>query len=350
MSLLTIVKGTASRYLGSVIRPTRLRTVLKVIRNSPRAFEDYLYDSFRYFRYSSTFYYGTRDNLASRITAMYHSVERGLALPQPQPAFGAQNIAYLLEAINEYARIFGVDSSLNPAAGALDAYLKFNKLHNVEPPNRTAIEQVLCRLEPIRTKEGDGGILEVSRDSISRATANVTADFFLKRYSVRQFTDLEVSTKDIEAAITIAQKTPAVCNRQECRVYVVHDKKLMLKMLAIQASRGFNNQINKLLVVTNKLTAFYGMGERNQCWIDGGMFAMSLVLGLHAKGLGTCCLNWSKSAPEDRAMRRLLKLPPSEVIIMLVAVGHLPTDLTVARSVRQPLASARRHIFDESEI
>ena len=345
-----IVQAAASRCLGSVIRPTRLRTILKVIRNSPRAVADCLYDFLRYFRYSSTFYYGTRDNRLSRIKAMYHSVERGLALPEPELGFGAQNIAYLLEALEEYIRIFGIDSSLNPAAGALDAYLTFNISNNVDPPNRAAIEHALRRLQPIRTKEGDGGTVEVSRDSICRATTNVTADFFLKRHSIRQFSDGEVSAADIDAAIAIAQKTPAVCNRQECRVYVVHDKKLMSKMLALQESRGFNHQINKLLLVTNRLTAFYGMGERNQCWIDGGMFAMSLVLGLHAQGLGTCCLNWSKSAPRDRAMRRLLKLPPPEVIIMLVAVGHLPANLTVARSVRQSLASARLHIFDESEI
>src|SRR5918994_6296350 len=107
MPLPPIVQAAAARCLGSVIRPTQLRTVLKVIRNSPRAVADYLYDSLRYFRYSSTFYYGTRDNRLSRITAMYHSVERGLALPEPELGFGAQNIAYLLEAIDEYIRVFG---------------------------------------------------------------------------------------------------------------------------------------------------------------------------------------------------------------------------------------------------
>jgi nitroreductase len=350
MSLRAIAKAAGAKYLGSVFRPTRLRTVLRIIRNSPHAVEDYLYDSLRYLWHSSTVYCGTRDNRLSRITAMYHSVERGLALPEPSPSFGARNIAYLIEAIEEYVRRFGADSSLNPAVGALDAYLKFHERINVDPPNRAAIEHTLRMLEPIRSIEGDGGTLEVSRESIHKATSNVTADFFLKRHSIRQYSDKEVSEEDIDAAIAMAQKTPAVCNRQECRVYVVHDKNLMTKMLAIQESRGFNHQINKLLVVTNRLTAFYGVNERNQCWIDGGMFAMSLVLALHSRGLGTCCLNWSKSAPPDRAMRKLLKLPPAEVIIMLMAVGHLPATLSVARSVRLPLESARRHIFDESEI
>lgn len=350
-AVLPLVRMLVSWCVGSVIQPTRLRTVLKIIRNSPDAIEDYLYDSFRFFRHSSTFYYGTRESRLSRITAMYHSVERGLALPAPDLGFGAQNIAYLVEAIDSYIDAFGLDHALSAAAGALDAYLAFNRRHGlVSPPNREAIEAVLQRLQPIRSNEGDGGTVEVSRDMIRGATTNVTADFFMRRHSIRQFTDEEVLAGDIDAAIAIAQKSPAVCNRQECQVYVVHDKKLIAKMLKLQESRGFNHQINKLLLITNRLTAFYGMGERNQCWIDGGMFAMSLVLGLHAQGLGTCCLNWSKRAPRDRAMRELLSLPPQDVIIMLVAVGHLPNKLVVARSVRPSLASARRHIFDEADI
>jgi nitroreductase len=350
MSLPTIVRAAARRCLGSVIRPTRLRTALKVIWNVPRAAADFFYDVSRYFRHSSTFYYPTRDNRSSRITAMYHSVERGLALPEPELSFGVQNIAYLLEAMDEYIHLYGIDESLNAPAGALEAYLKFNESNDADPPNRAAIEHTLRRLQPIRSKEREGGTIEVSRESIRSATADVTPDFFLKRYSIRQFSEEDVDPADIDAAIAMAQKSPAVCNRQECRVYVVHDKELMAKMLALQESRGFNHQINKLLLVTNKLSAFYGMNERNQCWIDGGMFAMSLVLGLHGQGLGTCCLNWSKSAPRDKAMRKLLKLPRQEVIITLVAVGHLPARLAVARSVRQPLASARLHIRDKSQI
>jgi nitroreductase len=350
-AVLPLLQTLASRWLGSVIQPTRLRTFLKVLRNSPDAIEDYLYDSFRFLLHSSTLYYGTRENRLSRITAMYHSVERGLALPAPHVGFGAQNVAYLVEAIDSYLDAFGLDQALNAAAGALDAYLEFNRRYGaMGPPNREVIEAVLKRLQPIRSNDGEGGIVEVSRDAIRGATANVTADFFMRRHSIRQFTDEQVSAEDIDAAIAIAQKSPAVCNRQECHVYVIHDKSLMAKMLALQESRGFNHQINKLLVITNRLTAFYGMGERNQCWIDGGMFAMSLVLGLHAQGLGTCCLNWSKRAPRDRAMRELLGLPPQKVIIMLVAVGHLPNKLAVARSVRPPLVSARRHVFDEAEL
>ncbi len=350
-ALSKIARSMASSYLGSELRPTRLRTVLKTIKNTPHSLRDHLYDSLRYLRYSSTFWYGSRDNLASRITATYHAVERGLALPEPRPGFGASNIGYLVEAVHEYIDRHGLDSSLSPSAAALASYLQFNEESGLpDCPHRAEIEGLLRELRPIRGEDGPGGTIRLTREEIMKATEGVTADFFMKRYSIRQFSAREVGAADIDAAIAVAQKAPAVCNRQECHVYVVHDRALIQKMLAIQGTRGFNHQVNKLLVVTNRLTAFYGTEERNQCWIDGGLFAMCLVLGLHARGLGTCCLNWSKSVPPDRAMRELLKIPSPEVIIMLVAVGHLPDELKVARSPRRPLESARHHILDESQL
>ena len=336
---------------GSEIRPTRLRIFLKSIKYSRRNLGDFIYDFSRYFRHSSTFLYGSRENLASRITAIYHNVEKGLSLPDPRPGFGGDNIGYLVKAIQEYVDRFGLDTSLRPSAGALAAYVKFNEAKGVlDYPNYNEIERVLKLLEPLSLEDA-GGTISISGESIHDATQYITDDFFFKRHSIRQFSDEDVGAADINAAIAIAQRAPAVCNRQNCFVYVVHDKRLIAHMLMIQGgARGFADRVNKLLVVTNKLSSFWGSGERNQCWIDGGLFAMSLIFGLHAKGLGTCCLNWSKTAPQDKVMRSLLNMPPQEVIIMLVAVGHIPKELKVARSTRNPIDTASRHILDWTEI
>jgi nitroreductase len=36
-------------------------------------------------------------------------------------------------------------------------------------------------------------------------------------------------------------------------------------------------------------------------------------------------------------LRKLIRLPESEVVIMIIAVGHIPEKLMVARSARKPL-------------
>lgn len=341
-----LVQRAAARWLGSEVRPTRLRSGLKAVRNLPRIVGDHSYDARRYYLHSSTLHYLSRESLAARITSTSHAVERGLALPEPRPGFAVHSVAYLLDAIEEYIRRFGIDGALRSPAGALAEYVEFHQWSGVpQVPNGPRIDDLLARLEPIRSRDHqEGGTLRLTRDAITRHSEHVTADFFTSRHSVRQFADGAVSVEDIEAAIEIAQRSPAACNRQECRVYVLHDPTLIADVLTIQGSRGFNHQIRTLLLLTHRLTAFNGAHERNQCWIDGGMFAMSLVLGLHSRGLGTCCLNWSKSAPDDRALRKVFPIPSAEVVLMFVAVGQLPADLVVARSVRPDVASACRHV------
>jgi hypothetical protein len=109
-------------------------------------------------------------------------------------------------------------------------------------------------------------------------------------------------------------------------------------VLAFQnGNRGFGDQVNKVIVVTTDLQAFVTPGERNQCWIDGGMFSMSLIHALHSLGVATCCLNWSVEMDIDRAMRVSAGIPECEAVIMLIAIGHYPAHLRVAQSARKRL-------------
>ena len=57
--------------------------------------------------------------------------------------------------------------------------------------------------------------------------------------------------------------------------------------------------------------------ERNQGWIDGGMFAMSLIYAFHALGIGTCCLNWAVDSRTDRTLRSVVSMPDHEAVIMM---------------------------------
>ena len=110
-------------------------------------------------------------------------------------------------------------------------------------------------------------------------------------------------------------------------------------MLSYQnGNRGFGDKASHVLIVTSDLHHFTSAGERNQCWIDGGMFAMSLVYALHSLGLGTCCLNWSVECDQDRALKNNTLISESEAVIMMIAVGVIPEKLNVAVSPRKPLA------------
>jgi nitroreductase len=136
----------------------------------------------------------------------------------------------------------------------------------------------------------------------------------------------------------MAQKTPSVCNRQSSKVYVFSKAEDKQKVLSYQnGNRGFGDQASKVLIVTSNLEHFVSAGERNQCWVDGGMFSMSLVYALHSLGLGTCCLNWSVERQADQELRQVAGISDAEAVMMMIAVGHLPETLKVAQSPRKPL-------------
>ncbi|NOT69445.1 MAG: hypothetical protein HOP04_14310 [Methylophilaceae bacterium] len=184
----------------------------------------------------------------------------------------------------------------------------------------------------------EGGAISISRTELETKRAAGFKDFFNSRYSVRNFSGLPIPAQDIVECISIAQKTPSVCNRQAWTVHAYSKKPDMERLLAIQSgSRGFGEQASTVLVVTCDLTRFVDVGERYQAWIDGGMFSMSICLAFHALGYGTCCLNWSKEHRDDIALRKVAVIKPEEQIIMLIAVGTLPDSFKVAYSARRPL-------------
>jgi nitroreductase len=91
-----------------------------------------------------------------------------------------------------------------------------------------------------------------------------------------------------------------------------------------------------VLLVTADLRTFVSSGERNQAFIDGGLYAMSLMYALQARGIASCPLNLGLSFLMDRALRKAAKLPPNENLIMMIAIGYPPDELAIAASARVP--------------
>lgn len=298
------------------------------------------YDEQRYAQYSSTISSRiSRQNHAARMTATYHNLEKGLALPAPRPGFGAGVVRRLLDLIDEYLERYGVDEISTSATAALVAYREFNLAAGLSPAEIPEAE----RLQRLDAPERVGGTKILRKQDVLAAVDGVDGDFFASRSSVRCFADRTIDDGDVEFAVRAAQKSPAVCNRQYSRAYVATDLARVARALELQAgARGFSDQVPAVAVITTSMRTFSGAGERMQAWTDGGMFAMSFVLGLHARGLGAVCLNWSKTEADDRAFHAAFELPEDEVIIMLVGFGHLQDETRVAVSPRMPVDRALR--------
>jgi nitroreductase len=90
----------------------------------------------------------------------------------------------------------------------------------------------------------------------------------------------------------------------------------------------------KLLLVTCDLTAFLFTEERNQPFIDGGLFMMTLLLGLEQVGLGACSLNTAMGFERETKIRKQLEIPENEIFISFIAVGHFDPAVLTPQSKR----------------
>jgi nitroreductase len=330
-------------YKGLRARYRALKSEIAMLRAS--------YCDWRSFRrQSGLFAPHRRSVLEASIIKNYHRIEKGLALRSPRMGFGQEAIELLLDEVREYVRQFGPSGATAAAIHSLDEYLRFNAAEGSTLPRLAAV------VDELRERHAAGGICcdaggtkAVTREDIHRAGRIDLKGFFASRYSIRQFSGEPVDQSLIAEAVRLAQQSPSVCNRQSARVYVASGKALQARLLALQnGNRGFGDQADKILVVGSDLDCFLSVGERYQAWIDGGMFAMSLIYALHSLGLGTCCLNWSVEPPADKALHQAARLPDGISVIMLIAVGHIPDALRVAQSPRRPIDEVLRLLDADS--
>jgi nitroreductase len=314
---------------------------------------NYARDAKRFIKYSAfRDFPRSRTHLRALITMDYHGIEKGLSLANPRGWFGQVLIERLTANLEKYIQAYGRDDLTTIAGDSLSSYYKFS--FGAEGGSRKSGGDFRVG-EPTKAAyrgPGDleclgdaGGVQMVEKNRIINA-ARIDFEAFVKsRHSVRHFSQEPVDANLIKKAVEMAIFTPSVCNRQAWRVYGIYDNVLKAISLELQrGNRGFTDQISKVLIVTCDLENFSSVGERNQAWVDGGMFAMSLVYALHAEGLGTCCLNWCKTQQTDVALRRAIGLPDNEVVIMMLAVGNLPDRFNVALSKRRSLDEV---LFDD---
>lgn len=336
-ALATAHRVRAKQALAKVLPAWAYRRILALwrarrwFRVRLEVLADYLYDARKYVKWAhgSGLSQSYRQQESALIKQM-HGIEKGLALAAPRLGFGQAKVRALMERVDDWHATYGRDGMVGSAVAVLREYRDFHAVRDVPLP---WLDSWLGKVAPFDGTLSLGGTVKITRKEIADAVARGGEAFFASRHSVRQFASAEVPIEDIARAVAMAQKTPSVCNRQSSKVYCFSNAMDALKWQPGNA--GFGNLASRALIVTSDLQSFHGSGERNQCWIDGGMFAMSLVYALHALGYGTCTLAWSRRGSDDRKMREALDIPGNEVVIMMIAVGVLPETLSVARSLRR---------------
>jgi len=252
-------------------------------------------------------------------------------MPRPREGFGADVAGSLLDLIDCY-RLNYPQRNSEPVATAVSALVEYKKFNRVS----LADTELGARLETLGPAGSLGGTQLLNREKLLEQWTGSFGELAPNRHSIRQFTGEKVPANLVEEAVCLARWTPSVCNRQAWNIVRIEDKELIAEALSLQTgNRGFGDTFGGLLVVWMSQEGFHGIEERNQAWIDGGMFSMSLLHSLCSKGVGSCPLNWCASQRADRQLRKLLDLPDAAVVVMFIGIGFLPDEIRVAKSHRR---------------
>jgi nitroreductase len=302
----------------------RLATLYRLLTNC-------IYDARRYLRHSGTLRQSDHEVHHARIMRDAHRLEKGLALPRPEPGYGSAVVKRLVPLLASYRSRFEQSGITDLASAAIKEHAEFN---GIDPLTDRNLSHTVSQARSYEL----GGTQTVLRADVHAHAKRDLSGFFANRHSVRVFDSTPVDQDTIRAAVTMALKTPSVCNRQSWRVHVPTGEETKKRALFFQnGNRGFGHLAPVVRIVTSDLRSFLEPFERYQCWIDGGLFAISLNYAFHSLGLGACMLNWSVDASVDTALRQEIGIPAHEAIITFMAIGHLPEKFKVARSCRREI-------------
>ncbi|MBO0432878.1 nitroreductase family protein [Enterococcus sp. DIV0660C] len=316
------------------ILPDTFLEKLKQIRNYGRSLYLFKLDKKRFLQNYSKKNFVNEEQLKARLIFYSHSVEKGLARENFRYYFGKNVIPELYRLVKLYKKSnYDTYNSIY-----LNAVSVLNQYISVHEEKRYDVKPIINVQEfkefYLNHNFKIGGAKQLSCVDVNKNYRKNFKNLALERNSVRDYQNSSVDLKKINEAVEIALKTPSVCNRQSSRVRIIQDKTIIEKALKIQG--GFNGYTCPpcLIMITTDTNYFIDVTERNQIYIDGGLFAMSLLYALEYEGLAACALNTMFDIKRDKKTRKLLDIPDSENLILYITVGNFKKNYKVPMSHR----------------
>ncbi len=140
-----------------------------------------------------------------------------------------------------------------------------------------------------------------------------------KRRSIRKFSDKSVPREILTELIRVAALAPTASNLQAWRFVVADDPKLVRDIDSF--SPGLSGKPPVIIAIASDLAEAKQRGSKNSLvyglMMDAAMAAENLMLKAADLGLGSCAIK----SYNDRAVHKLLKLPDSMRLEILISIG-----------------------------
>ncbi|NEG89721.1 nitroreductase family protein [Bifidobacterium aerophilum] len=278
-----------------------------------------------------------KTQVESRLIFFTHQIEKGLSHEHFRYGFGKTVLAQFAPLLKQLKNM-DANVQSNPVwISALDALHEYRVRHEEVNKDLAYARKLFdpAIWDAIGEADGaHGGILVIKAADKADNASRPFRELSESRHSLREFADEPVTADEIMPCIDVAMRTPSVCNRQPTRVHVITDPDVISKAMPLQGGYRGYAMPPALVLITADNRAFMSQDERNEGFVDGGLFGMSLLLALEEAGLAACPLNTMLPAKRDDATRKLLHIPDSEFLVMYIAVGHFLPESKTCRSQR----------------
>ncbi len=275
-----------------------------------------------------------------------HSIEKGFCLKNVKKAFGIEKVRVILNDVKLYIEK-GYDTSAEEfmiCNGILRFYFeKWSETGNATIDElKNKFDKILSGNKITIDEEYMGGT-EVRKQEVNQIEQFENLKTILKkRDSVRTFSEGTVDIEKLEEAVELAQTAPSACNRQPSRVYIVEREKYYLIKNWVQGVGGFQEDVDKWLVVTSDEAAF-DESELGQYIVSGSIFAGYLALILRTMGFATCMVQ-RNILYTPKYVRKALGITNSEQAICVLAVGCMQEEYLVPKACRYRVENIMRRV------
>ena len=300
-----------------------LRRFVKMLKN----YKEFFYDA-KDFSNNYEEVAETRGDYKYRLLLFIHNLEKGMCMEKPRP-FGKEKVETVIKILKRATREELEQFEYQLAIAVLKSWVQFFEEKGWEIDDD--VQNYIVSLCSSNIKAGASKFRNVD------VKTGTFEDVIFTRRSVRDFSEKPLDEEDIDFAIRCFIATPTACNRQMCKIYrIKKEKNIDLLQSKILGIGGFNLKTVNLFIVTYDIAAFEFYGERSQGYLNVGLAAMNFANGLHARGIGSCFMQWSNSRMDDYLVRMELGIPESERIGVVIGAGYYRDEVLIPKSTRKP--------------
>ncbi len=153
-------------------------------------------------------------------------------------------------------------------------------------------------------------------------------DLIKTRRSIRRYTADPISEQEINKILEAGRWAPSASNSQPWKFIVLRGPEARKKLAGALPWGGFLAQAALGIAVIIDDTASTHAAE------DGAAATENILLEAHSLGLGACWIG-TYGSPHEAHAKKALKVPESQRLLSVIAIGH-PAE--TPRRARKPIA------------